>query len=412
MEYVQLTLNDWMSIKSELEQELRNAAAGFVRIGYLLRKIEETEGYKNDGYKTLAEWALDNYHLDKSQVSRFKKINEKYSVDGYSKQLKLEYANYGQSKLQEMLTMSDNGIAMVSPEMKREDIRKIKAFERQAPSEEPVQEWIKAFIDANAGLAWLENTKAYREKNLQGMIEEINPTGTKTFRAGRTMVSMMKDRIMVRVFPDPAERMEWSEFFEEIRKEFDRRQREMKEAIAREEERRAAEEAEQAQQEHISVESEHFDGENEQISAETDISEQEPDKKPVTALEEYKESVTEEPPADVVQEEAPPAAGAEEPEKPVEEIAPAQKESPPSIVTNNAKTDSAIAEEPKQVEIDEILPAPAETDRLTELKDKFGEALATLRIQLDSNNFDNMEIVIRRLETLRVRLINEKEGKA
>ena len=411
MEYVQLTLNDWMSIKSELEQELRNAAAGFVRIGYLLRKIEETEGYKNDGYKTLAEWALDNYHLDRSQVSRFKKINEKYSVDGYSKQLKLEYANYGQSKLQEMLTMSDDGIAMVSPEMKREDIREIKAFERQAPHEEPVQEWIKAFIDANAGLAWLENTKAYREKNLQGMIEEINPTGTKTFRAGRTMVSMMKDRIMVRVFPDPAERMEWSEFFEEIRKEFDRRQREMKEAIAREEERRAAEEAEQAQQEHISVESEHFDGENEQISAETDISEQEPDKKPVTALEEYKESVTEEPPADVVQEEAPPAAGAEEPEKPVEEIAPAQKESPPSIVTNNAKTDSAIAEEPEQVEIDEILPAPAETDRLTELKDKFGEALATLRIQLDSNNFDNMEIVIRRLETLRVRLISAKEEK-
>lgn len=65
----------------------------------------------------------------------------------------------------------------------------------------------------------------------------------------------------------------------------------------------------------------------------------------------------------------------------------------------------------EQVEIDEILPAPAGTDRLTELKDKFGEALATLRIQLDSNNFENMEIVIRRLETLRVRLISAKEEK-
>ena len=411
-EFQQLTLDDWMDIKSELEQEFRNAAAGFVRIGYLLRKAKESEGYKNDGYNTLAEWAKEEYNLSSTQVSRFMEINEKYSIGGYSKQLLPEFANYGQSKLTEMLTLSDEGMEMVTPDMKREDIRKIKAFERQAPSEEPVQEWIKAFIDANAGLAWLENTKAYREKNLQGMIEEINPTGTKTFRAGRTMVSMMKDRIMVRVFPDPAERMEWSEFFEEIRKEFDRRKREMKEAIAREEERRAAEEAEQAQQEHISVESEHFDGENEQISAETDISEQEPDKKPVTALEEYKESVTEEPPADVIQEEAPPAAGAEEPEKPVEEIAPAQKESPPSIVTNNAKTDSAIAEEPEQVEIDEILPAPTEPNRMRDLKDHFEEVLGTLKMMLDMGNYKSMDIPIDRLKALRAKLIEEsiKEG--
>ena len=407
MDYVQMTLDDWMSIKSELEQELRNAAAGFVRIGYLLRKAEKSEGYKNDGYDTLTEWAKDNYGLTASQVSRFKAINRKYSIDGYSNQLLPEYANYGQSKLTEMLQLSDEGMQMVSPEMKRDDIREIKAFEKQAPTAEPVQEWIKAFISDNAGLAWLENTKAYKENNLQGMIEEINPTGTKTFRAGRTMVSMMKDRIMVRVFPDPAERMEWSEFFEEIRKEFDRRQREMEEAIAREEERRAAEEAEQAQQEHISVESEHFDSENEQISAETDISEQESDKKPVTDPEEYKESVTEEPPADVIQEEAPQAAGAEEPEKPVKEIAPAQKESPPSIVNNNVKTVPATEEEPEQVEIDEILPAPTVPDKLTELKDRFKEALTSLRVMADADHYVGMKATIERLEQLRTRILEE-----
>ena len=407
-EFQQLTLDDWMDIKSELEQEFRNAAAGFVRIGYLLRKAKESEGYKNDGYNTLAEWAKEEYNLSSTQVSRFMEINEKYSIGGYSKQLLPEYANYGQSKLTEMLTLSDEGMEMVTPDMKREDIRKIKAFERQAPSEEPVQEWIKAFIDANAGLAWLENTKAYRENNLQRMIEEINPTGTKTFRAGSTMVSMMKDRIMVRVFPDPAERMEWSEFFEEIRKEFDRRQREMKEAIAREEERRAAEEAEQAQQEHISVESEHFDSENEQISAETDILEQESDKKPVTDPKEYKESVTEEPPADVIQEEAPPAAGAEESEKPVKEIAPAQKESPPSIVTNNVKTVPATEEEPEQVEIDEILPAPTAPDKLTELKDRFKEALTSLRVMADADHYVGMKGTIERLEQLRTRILAER----
>ena len=47
--YVQMTLNDWLALKGQLEAELRGAAAGFVRIGYLLRKIDETEGYKMTG---------------------------------------------------------------------------------------------------------------------------------------------------------------------------------------------------------------------------------------------------------------------------------------------------------------------------------------------------------------------------
>ena len=88
MEYVQMTLNDWMSLKGKLEEELRGAAASFVRIGFYLRKIEESEGYKNDGSATLAEWAKDNYGLSASAVSRFMAINRKYSIDGYSDQLR------------------------------------------------------------------------------------------------------------------------------------------------------------------------------------------------------------------------------------------------------------------------------------------------------------------------------------
>ena len=53
--YVQMTINDWLALKGQLEAELRGAAAGFVRIGFLLRKIEETKGYENDGSKNLAE---------------------------------------------------------------------------------------------------------------------------------------------------------------------------------------------------------------------------------------------------------------------------------------------------------------------------------------------------------------------
>ena len=385
MEYVQMTLNDWMSIKSELEQELRSAAAGFVRIGYLLRKIEETEGYKNDGYKTLAEWAWDNHHLDKSQVSRFKKINEKYSVDGYSKQLKLEYANYGQSKLTEMLTLSDEGMEMVSPEMKREDIREIKAFERQAPNEEPVQEckiWILDFINKN-GLERLRDTKAYRENNIDKLIEEVNPTGTKTFRTGRTMVSMMKDKIMVRDFPNPVEKMEWCDFFEFVRTELDRR--------ALEAERQGSNVPPQPTIPPMpQPEEQHEEAERMEEQADT--------------APEETETVPEETGSG-------PAAG----EEPVKAVAPAQENEESTVSYSGTAAELVIndeippmPEEPEQVEIDEILPAPT-GDPYEELKDKFTEVMNSIRVMLDANNFESLDIPLARLNTLRDKLIAKKE---
>ena len=105
---------------------------------------------------------------------------------------------------------------------------------------------------------------------------------------------------------------------------------------------------------------------------------------------------------------AEPAAGKTEPETP---IAPAQKE-PATIDNSNAKTDSAIAEEPvpetveepEQVEIDEIIPAPEEPDPLRDLKDRFLAEMNSLKILLDCENFSGMEQTIERLEHLRVRM--------
>ena len=134
--YVQMTINDWLALKGQLEAELRGAAAGFVRIGFLLRKIEESKGYENDGSKNLAEWAKDNYGLSATAVSRFMAINRKYSIDGYSERLKPEYIEYGSAKLSEMLALPDSDLEMVSPEMKREDIREIKKFNKEAAKEE------------------------------------------------------------------------------------------------------------------------------------------------------------------------------------------------------------------------------------------------------------------------------------
>ena len=386
MEYVQLTLNDWMSLKGKLEEELRGAAASFVRIGFYLRKIEESEGYKNDGSATLAEWAKDNYGLSASAVSRFMAINRKYSIDGYSDQLRLEYSQYGSAKLSEMLALPDSDLEMVSPEMKREDIREIKKFNKEAAKEEakaeepsadqreepheeqapqaaaapelpdvlPEHMWIIEFFRENKEIMNdLYSSKAFAEGNVDGMKEIVNPSGARTYRHRMTMVSMMEARIMVKVFPKSPAPMSWDGFFQ----------------IA------------------WDIFSERVEGKNTYRNVfgenETAKSEAEPKK-------------------------AEPAAGRTEPKTP---IAPAQKE-PPTIDNSNVKTDSAIAEnspsetaeEPEQVEIDEILPPPVEPDPMRDLKDRFTAELNTLRVALDCDNFAGMAQTIERLEYLRVKM--------
>ena len=378
MDYIQMTLDDWLSIKKELEEELRGAAAGFVRIGYLLRKIEETQGYKQDGCDSLTEWAEQEYGLSASSVSRFMAINKKYSVDGYSKQLRIEYAKYGQAKLQEMLTLPEEDLQMVSPEMKRADIREIKAFERQAPQEEPAEQesdapqWILEFIKQN-GLERLAQTRAFEDRNIAQLIEEVNPTGTKTFRHKRTMVSMFADKIMVKEFPNAPERMEWEEFFEH--------------AIPLIRSMGEAEEPE-------------VEPEVPEIAQEVPKPEHEMPK--------------EEPKIPEPEEKAP-----EEPRQQAEPtIAPAQKE-PPTIEDNNEKPVSAIAEEPaqeeteepEQVEIDEILPAPEEPDSMRDLKDRFTAELNSLRVMLDCENFSGMAQSIERLEHLRIKMVGMAASK-
>lgn len=371
MDYIQMTLDDWLSIKKELEEELRGAAAGFVRIGYLLRKIDESQGYKQDGCDSLTEWAEQEYGLSASSVSRFMAINKKYSVDGYSKQLRIEYAKYGQAKLQEMLTLPEEDLQMVSPEMKRADIREIKAFERQAPQEEPaVQEsdapqWIVEFIKQN-GLERLAHTNAFEREDIAQLIEEVNPTGTKTFRHKRTMVSMFADKIMVKEFPNAPERMEWEDFFGHA----------------------------------IPLIRSMGEAEEPETEAEVpEIAQEVPKSEPEMPKVEQKMPEPEE--------KAP-----EEPRQRAEPtVAPAQKE-PAAIDNSNVKTDSAIAEEPapepteepEQVEIDEILPAPEEPDPMRDLKDRFTAELNSLRVMLDCDNFSGMAQTIERLEHLRIKM--------
>ena len=119
-------IREYEQFKEALGTELRNQAEGFVRTGYLLKVARDTDILKDSGYETVAEFALAEYGLSKDIVSRYIAINDRYSIDGYSEFLQEKFEGYGVAKLQEMLTMPDSVVELMSPDMTKREIQDIK----------------------------------------------------------------------------------------------------------------------------------------------------------------------------------------------------------------------------------------------------------------------------------------------
>ncbi|MBD5524549.1 MAG: hypothetical protein HDR04_09030 [Lachnospiraceae bacterium] len=95
----------YQEYKAAVDTELQKSAESFVRIGYLLKVARDTDILKESGYGSVNEFAEAEYSLDKSQVSRFIRINDEYSEGGYSDSLQEKYRNFGYAKLAIMLTL-------------------------------------------------------------------------------------------------------------------------------------------------------------------------------------------------------------------------------------------------------------------------------------------------------------------
>ena len=120
------TVNDYLTLRQALGNELSKAAISFCRIGYLLKRARDEENILQDsGYDNVNAFALAEFGLDKSQVSRFIRINDKFSVGGYSEHLKSEYEQYGYTKLSLMLLLPDEINEELSPEYSKSDISAI-----------------------------------------------------------------------------------------------------------------------------------------------------------------------------------------------------------------------------------------------------------------------------------------------
>lgn len=118
--------NGYQEYRQELRTELEKTSEGFVRIGYLLKVARDTDILKDSGYKDYLEFAQGEYGLDKSQVSRFVRINDRFSEGGSSDRLLEQYKGFGYAKLSIMLTMPEVITEELTPDLTKSEISEIK----------------------------------------------------------------------------------------------------------------------------------------------------------------------------------------------------------------------------------------------------------------------------------------------
>ena len=224
MEYVQMTLDDWAQMKQKLKQELLGVKQSFVRIGYALRQIDDQKLYEQDGYKSIAEFAQAEYGLGPSITSRFMSINREYSIDGYSEQLRPEYAELGRSQLEEMLKLPDTDRQMIQPETSREDIRELKRFNKTEPAAgvaDDISQLVEKFYQDNELILNAVYGEEFDEQTINKFIEIVNPAGNRSYKKGLYFMMMYENRVTFKKFGDTPKDMTWWEFYQLTREIFD-----------------------------------------------------------------------------------------------------------------------------------------------------------------------------------------------
>ena len=236
---------DFEQFKNELNKEMTTAANSFVRIGYLLKLARDDEHIlEGSGYSDVNDFALKEYGLDKTQVSRFIRINDRFSIGGNSTQLLPDYEGYGPTKLSIMLTLPDEINEETTPDMSKSDIQALKddydeeskitpielALEEK-PQGEPDEfialvvkhlhdehpepaELMKEAIDAGGAIGVPSDWDYENDA-----IENYMPDGDKIYNIriegrGRFMISCKESGISIINMRNPAEKtpLTWKEF--------------------------------------------------------------------------------------------------------------------------------------------------------------------------------------------------------
>ena len=236
MEYMQLSMDDYIQSKTEIKQELGGIVKSFVRIGWQLTRIDKSGAYKHDGYNTIAEFARTEYGMNPSGVSRFMKVYEKYSVPGDTPELKEQYRKFKFNNLVEMLQLPEEDQQIFHPEDKREDIRELKDFNKENESnpmnlldwksaqstEDKLHATIQEFFREKTGiLNALYSSEAYQSGNIKEMAQIVNPGDSMSYRKGTVFLMFHQEDITVKIFNGEMRNISWDQFFTYTREIFE-----------------------------------------------------------------------------------------------------------------------------------------------------------------------------------------------
>lgn len=117
------TFDEW---QQALDTEFSKSAESFIRIGYLLKIARDTDILMDTPYANVIDYAKTRYGLDKTQVSRFIAINERFGSKEDDSTLGDKYKGFGYAKLALMLNMPDEIIEEISPDYSKSEIEDIK----------------------------------------------------------------------------------------------------------------------------------------------------------------------------------------------------------------------------------------------------------------------------------------------
>lgn len=106
-----------------IRTNIESAARSFIAIGYYLKLIRDGELYREEGHENIWDFAMAEYGISKSTASRYMSMNDRFSLDGNSPIVDQKYKDFEKSKLQEMLSLTDEQLEQVTPEMRVQEIR-------------------------------------------------------------------------------------------------------------------------------------------------------------------------------------------------------------------------------------------------------------------------------------------------
>lgn len=138
MENLTMAINgmELTTLTGEIRRTMRRSARDAVQLGYMLRRVMEEKLWEGS-YSDFDEYLRTELQMDYTLANRLIGINKRFSMLGKSMEIAAKYEQYSQGLLIEMLNMTPEQEAKVSPKMTVKQAREIKKQDR-APKQETV----------------------------------------------------------------------------------------------------------------------------------------------------------------------------------------------------------------------------------------------------------------------------------